>query len=56
MSTINRVYCVVKIERDTQKFLSVEEICPTLEKAIEAKNSLNYTKEEDSIIWCVVTE
>lgn len=56
MSTINRSYCVVKIESDTQKFLSVEEICSTLEEAMEAANNLNYAKGEDSVIWCVVTE
>lgn len=56
MSTISRAYCVVKIERDTQKFLSVEKICPTLEEAMEAANNLDYAKGEDSVIWCVITE
>ena len=56
MSTIDRAYCVIKIERDTQKFLSVEEICPTLEEAKEAANNLNYTKGEDFVIWCVIAE
>lgn len=56
MSTINRAYCVVKIERETQKFLSVEKICPTFEEAMEAANNLDYTKGEDSVIWCVITE
>jgi hypothetical protein len=56
MSIINRSYCVVKIERDTQKFLSVEEICPTFEEAMEAANNLNYAKGEDSVIWCVNAE
>lgn len=56
MSTIDRAYCVIKIERDTQKFLSVEEICPTFEKAKETANNLNYAEGEDFVIWCVIAE
>ena len=56
MSTIDRAYCVVKIERDTQKFLSIEKICSTLEEAMETANSLNYTEKEDFVIWCVIAE
>ena len=56
MSTVNRSYCVVKIERGTQKFLAVEEIHPTFEEALEAANNLNCIKEENFIVWCVITE
>lgn len=51
MSSINRQYCIVKVEPETGIFFSVEAIRPTIE---EATNFLKEHEHDDDANWYVL--
>lgn len=51
MSSINRQYCIVKVEPETGIFFSVEAIRPTIE---EAANFLKEHEHDDDANWYVL--
>ena len=55
MSSINRRYCIVKVEPETGIFFSVEAIFPTIEKATNFLKEHEHDDDADwYVLWAVV--